>query len=137
MKTAQEIINELDVFRFEAKSDEHLHELAEELEEHPDGQIVIPAVLKLFEKYPNGDFGMPGPLAHAAEKYYHNGYEDNLIASLERNPTSLTVWLANRIANAGDDNSPRFIELLNRIAIRPEVDDNVRSEASHFARLHQ
>jgi len=137
MRTTHEIVSDLDVFQLETSPDERLYELAEELEEHPDGQAIVPAVFRLFERYPDGDFGMPGPLAHAAEKFYRNGYEDGLAASLERNPTSLTVWLANRIANAGDENSSRFIELLNEIAMRPKVADDVRSEALHFADLHR
>src|SRR5437762_1713015 len=86
-----------------------LHALASEIESHSDGARLIGTVLQLFERLPDADFGSPGPLVHAIEQFYGRGYEEELLRSLRRCPTHLTLWLANRIANAGDANAPRFV----------------------------
>jgi hypothetical protein len=110
--------------------------LADELDAHPETATAIRSVLELFERYPDEDFGMPGPLAHVVESFYGHGYENELELSLRRQPTALTVWLGNRIANAKDGNSQQFIKLLTEVAERVDIEEGIRSEAQHFVDLH-
>ena len=58
----------------------------------------MPALLALMERHPQTDFGAPGPLVAALE--CQPGYADQLAASLERQPTELGAWMANRLLNS-------------------------------------
>jgi len=113
-----------------------MDQLAEEIQQHPGGVALVENVLRLFESHPHKDFGAPGPLAHAIEGYYGQGYEKELAASIRRLPTTLTLWLANRIANARDDNSATFAALLQEVSTRRDIDPGIAKEALHFAALH-
>jgi hypothetical protein len=136
MRDAREIAADLESFEFDRHADMRLNQLAGEIEKHPEGAKLVRAILSLFEKFPNEDFGMPGPLAHVAERFYRRGYEDELAVSLRRSPTSLTIWLANRIVNANDSNSSRFLELLMQISERSDLDATLTEEARNFVALH-
>ena len=136
MRDVGEIAAELKSFRFDSNAEETLHRLAGEIEQHPEGGKLVGVILSLFERFPNEDFGMPGPLAHAAEHFYRKGYEDELAVSLTRSPTSLTIWLANRIVNAKDANFQRFLKLLKQIAERSDLDETLTEDARSFFELH-
>ena len=136
MRDVREIAADLESFVFDGDADTRLNQLADEIEKHPEGAKLVSAILSLFEKFPNEDFGMPGPLAHVAERFYRKGYEDHLAVSLRRSPTSLTIWLANRIVNANDANSSKFLELLMQIAGRSDLGATLTEEARNFVALH-
>ncbi|QDU50976.1 hypothetical protein Pan110_33370 [Gimesia panareensis] len=137
MRGIQAIITDLQNFQFGGAADEQLSNLADELEEHPESATAIRAVLELFERYPDEDFGMPGPLAHVIERFYGAGYETELELSLRRKPTTLTLWFGNRIVNAKDSCSEHFIDLLSEVAHRANVAENIRTTAQQFVGLHR
>lgn len=137
MRNVQQIIAELNSLELEGNDVNSCDRLASELENMPNGSDAIQAVLGLFERHPEFDFGTPGSLVHAIERYYGHGYEQQLIQSIERSPTCLTMWLANRIANAGDTNAPQFVSLLRATAERTDIPANVVAEARHFVALHK
>ncbi len=137
MKDANEIAGELESFEFDHDTEKQLGRLASEIEKHPDGAKLVGAILSLFERHPDEDFGMPGPLAHVAERFYRKGYEDDLEVSLRRSPTSLTIWLANRIINAKDENSFRFLQLLKQISVRTDLNSTLTQEARSFVAIHR
>ncbi len=137
MREAGDIAAELESFDFDRNADFRLNRLATEIEQHPEGAKLVSAILSLFERFPHEDFGMPGPLAHVAERFYRKGYEDELFVSLRRLPTSLTIWLANRIVNAKDVNSSRFLALLMQVAERSDLDADLREEARNFVAIHK
>lgn len=137
MREARDIAAELESFDFGHDADFRLNRLSTEIEKHPEGAKLVSAILSLFERFPHEDFGMPGPLAHVAERFYRKGYEEELLVSLQRLPTSLTIWLANRIVNAKDANSQRFLELLKQIAERSDLDANLREEARNFIAIQK
>lgn len=137
MREAGDLAAELESFDFNGDADFRLNLLATEIEKHPEGAKLVSAILSLFERFPHEDFGMPGPLVHVAEHFYRKGYEDELLVSLRRFPTSLTIWLANRIVNAKDVNSSRFLELLKQVSERSDLDENLREEARNFIAIHQ
>ncbi|MCE9603477.1 MAG: hypothetical protein K8U03_01090 [Planctomycetia bacterium] len=135
MRTKKEIARSLQDFVFTKEAEADLQVLAEEISTHPKKNELIEDVLKLFERFPYEDFGAPGPLAHAVEEHYKKGYVDRLAESLERQPTSLTIWLANRIVNAGDKNHMRFLKLLVQVSQRRDVDRQVAKQAKEFASI--
>lgn len=55
-----------------------------------------------MERYPDADFGSPGPLVHALESPGVD-YQGELQLSLLRRPTPLTAWMYNRIINVETD----------------------------------
>ena len=107
------MIESLDVFeerlnRLDPDDDEfelHVDELVEE-SSPALLELIYPAAFRFFESYPEHDCGMPGTLVHVMEEYYPN-YVDELVASISRNPSTNTVWMANRILNADIDDGLR------------------------------
>ncbi len=114
MRSIEAIIGNIRGFNLDGDYWPMLYSLADEIENHPEGASIISVVLRLFERFPDGEFGEPGPLVHAIEKYYRRGYENNLLESLQRNPTKRTLWLARRIVNAHDANEAIFATYAER-----------------------
>src|SRR4051794_39753514 len=63
----------------------------------------VEPILRFMEDHPDLDYGMPGPLVHFAERFHRKGYESKLVESVERKPTSHTLWMLNRLTNGTDD----------------------------------
>lgn len=86
-----------------------------------------------MEKNPNIDFGAPGPATHFVESYYKRGYEKLLLESINRFPTNQTLWMLNRIINDVNlENRELYLEAMENVSHRNDVDDSVRNEAQHF-----
>jgi len=64
------------------------------------GIETVEPILRFMEDHPQIDFGVPGPLVHFVERFYGEEYKRKLIESISRRPTSHTVWMLNRVANA-------------------------------------
>ncbi|MEP6722197.1 MAG: hypothetical protein ABJA77_12160 [Variovorax sp.] len=56
------------------------------------GFAAVAPVLRFMETHDEWDFGTPGPFVHFVERFYGQGYESELIASVERKPTVHTLW---------------------------------------------
>jgi len=107
-------------------------ECIEKIEESGFGLNAVEPLLKLMERHPLADFGVPGAIVHFVEKYYKNGYEDILYQSVKRSPAMHTVWMLNRICN--DKNSPdKFRKLLAETAERNDIDDAIAKSAKEFS----
>ncbi|MEK5215234.1 hypothetical protein [Psychrobacillus sp. FSL H8-0487] len=114
------------------------YDVVEEIEEREDAFEAILPIFKLMEKYPNINFGRPGPLVHFVEKFYKNGYEEKLVESLKREPTQHTVWMLNRVINGSQgDRKAYFINVLDNIIAFPNLDEEIVSLARHFKSLHE
>ncbi len=86
-------------------------------------------ILNVMENNPYLDYGMPGPLVHFMEKFYKNGYEELLINSVSKKPTLQTIWMINRVINDPNlQNRDVYLELLENILNRDDVDDYVKNE---------
>lgn len=106
-------------------------ECVEKLEEEGYGFEAVEPLLKLMERHPLADFGMPGAIVHFAERYYKSGYEEILYQSVKRSPSMHTVWMLNRICN--DKNSPdKFRWLLAETAGREDIEAAVSKSAREF-----
>jgi len=94
----------------------------------------VEAILRFMEDNPSIDYGIPGPLVHYVETFYGNGYEDLLIESVKRNPTTHTIWMLNRVIN-GTKNIPRrqlLIETMMQAAKHPAIDKVTVERIKHF-----
>ncbi len=85
--------------------------------------VVCDDGVKLIESSPNIDFGGPGPLGSFMEKFYHEGYEEELVASLKRKPTEYTIALMFRIiADKKNPNLSEYKHLLKTLDCTSEID---------------
>ena len=109
-----------------------MEDCMQELDESGTGIEAVEPLLRLMERHPLSDFGMPGAIVRYAEQFYGRGYEDILVSSVERRPTLHTVWMLNRIINAEEDESEKekyedvMINILDRTEIEDEIKNSVR-----------
>jgi hypothetical protein len=95
----------------------------------------IPELFGVMERMPEADLGSPGPLVHTLEGL--KGYEAELMRSVRRSPSLLSVWMMNRILNTevAKDVRQSYMSLLNEAATRPDVPKAVRDDARDFLEL--
>lgn len=98
----------------------------------PGCERVAPALLALLERHPQSDFGTPGPLVDALER--QPGYAELLAGSLERQPTELTAWMANRLLNSRLPRAERnvWLKRLTVVTSHPKAAASVRDSAIRF-----
>lgn len=82
----------------ENDNESYFYRLMDELKKNSEIVKAIEPLFRLMEKYPQADFGSPGPIVHTLETLIGQ-YEEYLDDSLKRKPTPLTVWMLNRIIN--------------------------------------
>ncbi len=109
-------------------------ECVEKIEQMGLGTEAVEPLIKLIERHPLADFGMPGAIVHFVEEF--DGYEDILYQSLKRSPSVHGVWMLNRICN--DKSSPdKFGELLVEISKRTDIDKAIVDLAKEFVEYQQ
>jgi len=81
------------------------YDLTDRLAAESGGIETVEPILRFMEGHPLLDFGTPGPLVHYLEGFYGNGYEERLIESIKRQPTSHTAWMLNRIINGTEEST--------------------------------
>ena len=121
----------------DARGSERLSELTDALMATP-GASTEEAIRELFsvmERLPDADLGSPGPLVHTLEQL--KGYEQELIRSVRRCPSFLSLWMVNRILNTDPPVSVRqsYISLLGEATKRSDVPKEIRDEARNFIEL--
>lgn len=102
-----------------------------QIEKENFGISAVEPLLLFIEKHPLSDFGMPGAIVHYVEQFYKKGYEDLLITSVIRRPTLHTVWMINRIKNAGE-NSDQYEKILNDILERQDIEEKIKELVLNF-----
>ena len=95
------------------------------------GLSAVEPLLLFMERHPLSDFGMPGAIVHYAEQFCKKGYEDLLAVSAARRPTLHTVWMLNRVKNAGED-AGKYEQLLRDILERPDVEEEIKNSVKEF-----
>lgn len=109
------------------------NEIIEKIKLESNGFEYVEPLLLIMEENPNIDFGAPGPATHFVESYYKRGYEKLLLESINRFPTNQTLWMLNRIINDVNlENRELYLEAMENVSHRNDVDDSVRNEAQHF-----
>lgn len=98
----------------------------------------VNCLFDLIEKNPNVDLGFPGPVVHFMEKYYRNGYEELLVKSLKRCPTSQTIWMLNRIINDPHlKEREDYLALLENLLKKEDITENLREEIKGFLKYQR
>ena len=59
----------------------------------------VEPILEIISTNPSVNFRMPGDLVHFVEKFYKKGYEELLINSVRKNPTSHNILMLHRCYN--------------------------------------
>jgi hypothetical protein len=124
--------SDFDYQNIDARGWERLAELTDALKTVPDAENAIPDMFGLMERLPEADLGSPGPLVHTIERW--RGYEHELVNSVRRCPSTLSLWMINRILNTAlpDDARRSYIALLNEAATHPNASESVREDARGF-----
>ena len=110
-------------------------ELAEIDEPEKIKEILFLAIERLSnsdELDPRFELGNPGPFVHTLEKLPN--YSIQLIESIKRYPTPLTVWVINRILNiiTNDEEKQFWFNLLQEVIDHPQATSFVKEEAQSF-----
>lgn len=132
MRTASKLVDEIDSLILSdsyPKDSQIFERLGREIESGPYNSEIIESVLRLYERFPLVDFGAPGALAHAIEKYVGQGYESQLAGSLKRNPTEQTLVLAKRLINSDCADRDVFINILRQITLHCPMTDPIAATA--------
>lgn len=110
-----------------------LYELTEELMALPQPERAIRPMFGLMERLPESDLGSPGPLGHTLEKM-EGRYEAELAESIRRKPTTLSVWMADRLMIL--TRNPRqwefYLDLLRLVIEHPEASETEQEQAERF-----
>ncbi|MCB1111532.1 MAG: hypothetical protein H7A37_08825 [Chlamydiales bacterium] len=125
-----EEINQLETFSLEGDYLARLRQLTDHILLSPEKARALDPMLALLARYPNEDFGAPGPLVHAIEKC--SDYERALFEYVEKSPTTTFVWMLRRLFNRSSDKAirDRCKFLLEKIAGNQDVDDQIREDAT-------
>jgi len=129
------LLADLEVFHPTEDGADNVHRLNELLAGFaalPGCERVAPALLALLERHPQADFGTPGPLVDALER--QPGYPELLAASLRRQPTELTAWMANRLLNSKlpRDDRGAWLKRLTAVTSHPQAAAGVQDSAIRF-----
>lgn len=121
----------LDAKDFEDSIPEPLHVLTDALMKLPSPERAIPELFAVLERFPDADFGTPGPLVHTLERME---YADELVASLRRHPTAQAVWMLNRILNTplAPERRRFYFDLLASVELHPKANQAARDHAEVF-----
>jgi len=92
----------------------------------------LPAMFGLIERFPEAEFGTPGPLVHAIESI--PGYESLLQVSILRQPATLNVWMVNRILNStiSPEMRANWLQVLRVVLAHPSASTKSREMAGDF-----
>lgn len=125
--------SDFDYANINAHGPERLVELTEALKSVPEPERAIPEMFRVMERLLDADLGSPGPLVHTMERW-RGGYEHELVNSVRRCPSTLSVWMLNRILNTDltDHTRRMYMALLNEAATHPNASKDVRESAREF-----
>jgi len=134
-RSIDDLVSQLHAFEPTADGADNVHRLNEVLagfDALPGCEHIAPTLLALLERHPQADFGAPGPLVSALEG--QPGYAELLAGSLERQPTELTAWMANRLLNSRLPREERsaWLKRLTVVTSHPLAAASVRDSAIRF-----
>lgn len=114
-----------------------LHDLLDSASDATADDTTFVESFRFIERNAEADLGTPGPLVHFLERFYPR-YCARLVESVERRPTSHTLWMLNRILNGSPSVHERanLLSLLARVATSADVDPRLRETARRFWELH-
>jgi hypothetical protein len=110
---------------------ERLEKLCDEMRIVDDPAACAPVMFRTMERLDGVDLGTPGPLVHTLE-IWRGRYETLLAESVRRKPTPLSVWMVNRILNAGPPDAKSWMALLRSVAENANASDETKAQAEDF-----
>lgn len=109
------------------------NEILEEVKREENAFEYLKPLFTIMEENPYLDFGVPGPVVHFMETYYKRGYEQLLLESVQRTPTSQTVWMLNRIINDSQlENREQYLAVLAALLERTDISESIRADVEEF-----
>ena len=114
----------------ESDGDDRLRAICAEVAERNDVAQWAPLLYSLMERLDEIDLGSPGPIVHVLEAW--DGYGRLLAESLHRKPTSLTVWMVNRVLNIDPPDAPKWLDLLSSAQSHPAAASAAQAQARDF-----
>lgn len=134
MRSANDINTQLEGIATARFFDEASQRLVDVWASEGVGFEAVEPVLKFMEKHPGIDYGSPGALVHFVERFYRQGYEAEVLASVARRPTEYTAWLLNRLINGEQEQSAKgaMVDAMRRITSHPAADEQTLRRASHY-----
>jgi hypothetical protein len=136
-KTIEQIIAQLEQYINQAHQSGNKYDFIDpayaqcsQLEELDEPFEAVEPLFLLIERSPAIDYGGPGPTGDFLESFYKNGYEETLIASIQRKPTVYTLHLLGRCIN--DNNNPHqadYLNLMIKVSGDLQQPENIRQEA--------
>jgi hypothetical protein len=136
--TADEMIRSLDAFVPDENLIVHtveMYDILRGFNELPADERtrVVPAIFGVLERYPEEDFGNPGPLVHAIETLPTERYEARLLESVRRRPGHLNVWMVHRILNVSEpERQNALTAVLRGVLSNPNATDEARESVEEF-----
>jgi hypothetical protein len=106
-----------------------LYALIDQLGQLKHAVEVRQELVGIFERHPDASLGSPGPIVHALEESPIDEHVDLLVESLGRQPTVMTVWMAERSfrSNLSDRNRHALLDALRSAADKPMCDETASS----------
>lgn len=108
-----------------------IYDAAVGFDEDTEGfDLAVPAIFRLFERYPHENYGVPGVLTTMLEA--HGGYEEPLRASLRRQPSTPALVVAARILNSDPlppEERRAWIRDIEEVIGHPDASDEERTLA--------
>jgi hypothetical protein len=125
--------NDFDNAYANADGIDQLYTLTNELMVLPEPERAIPVMFRVIENLADSDLGSPGPLVHTLERM-RGRYEDELVASIKRKPTCLSIWMVNRLLNVVQTSEQRqaYLTLLGLAAKHHAASEQARQDAQSF-----
>lgn len=111
-----------------------LDEAVVELFEHPQREMGIETLLRVFERFPTQDgYGIFWSILHGLESL-SGRYESKLIESIRRTPSEFSVVMINRMLNAGEAEvgGVSLLALLGDVSANSDCPPEVRERARKF-----
>ena len=118
-----EKIAELDAFvptNTEHEDVERLWSLTDRLETTEEVQAALPALLRIFERFPDALLGSPGPVVHCIERVGLESFLPMLLQSFSTHPTRMTLWMLERCLRSDPLPESRRCIVRSLIAVREE-----------------
>jgi hypothetical protein len=98
------------------------------------GVETVQPILLFIEANPQFELGTPGPVVHFLERFRGRGYEEKLVESIARRPTTHTDWMLNRLIHGTTDPGAKrmLLDSMRGAALNPLTDENARREIRRF-----
>jgi hypothetical protein len=115
-----------------------LYDITDAIEADRLAAHCVAEMLAVFERNPDADLGSPGPLVHCIETVPMTEFIPPLAQSLERVPTAMTLWMAERClrSNPTDGSAALLISAIKTIPDSSTASSELKSEATSALASH-